>query len=137
MPNMIVENIDNGNVLFQAETTVFNEDTLTLAGETTALEGTILARDSVSLKLVPFEKGGTTNNNGIPVTVLTYPATNEAVGAGDVPVRVPGGAKVYVNRLVIAADGDNSNVDATVIDQLRDFSIIPAESSDLTVLDNQ
>lgn len=137
MPNIKVENIDNGNVLFNAQTTVFNSDTLTLAGETTAVEGTILARDTATLKLVPFVKGGTTNGNGVPSTVLTYNVTNSAVGAGDVAVRVPGAAKVYVNRLVIAADGDNSNVDAAVIDQLRDFSIIPAESADLTVLDNQ
>lgn len=137
MPNITINNIDNGNVLFNAETTVFNTDTLTLAGETTAVEGTILARDTATLKLVPFVKGGVTNGNGIPSTVLIYNVTNEAVGAGDVAVRVPGAAKVYVNRLVIAADGDNSNVDAAVIDQLRDFSIIPAESADLTVLDNQ
>ena len=137
MPNIKVENIDNGNVLFNAQTTVFNSDTLTLAGETTAVEGTILARDTATLKLVPFVKGGTTNGNGVPSTVLTYNVANAAVGAGDVAVRVPGAAKVYVNRLVIASDGDNSNVDAAVIDQLRDFSIIPAESADLTVLDNQ
>lgn len=137
MPNMKVENIDNGGVLFQAETTVFNTDVLTLGDGVTAVEGTILARDTSTLKLVPFVKGGTTNGDGVPSTVLTYDVKNESGAAGDVPVRIPAECKVYINRLVIAADGDNSNVDAAVIDQLRDFSIIPAESSDLTVLDNQ
>ncbi len=137
MPNITVTNIDNGSVLFQAEQTVFNSDVVTLGAGITAAAGTILARDTSTKKLVPFVKGGTTNGNGVPSTVLTYAATNESESTADVPVRVPGAAKVYIDRLIIAADGDASNVDTTVIDQLRDFSIIPAESVDLTVLDNQ
>lgn len=137
MPNITTTNIDNGSVLFQAEQSVFNDRTLTLGASTTALEGTILALDTSTLKLVPFVKGGTTNGNGVPSTVLTYAVTNPAGAPADVAVRVPGNAKVYTSRLVIAADGDNTNVDAVVINQLRDFSIIPVESTDLTVYDNQ
>lgn len=137
MPNITITNIDNGNVLLNAEQTVFNTAELTLGAGVTAAEGTILALDTSTLKLVPFVKGGTTNGNGVPSTVITYDVTNDGGAPADIPVRIPAGAEVYINRLVIAADGDNTNVDAVVVDQLRDVSIIPAESSDLTVLDNQ
>lgn len=137
MSNIVTTNVDLGSVLLNAENTVFNPAVITVPADTTLVEGTILAVDSVSLKYVPFVKGGTTNDNGIPKTVLTYDVQNTTGAPVDTAARLPAAAEVYINRLVIAADGDNSNVDQAVIDQLRDYSIIPAESQDLTVFDNQ
>ena len=133
MSNLNITNVDQGNVVL--ENGSFRDELLTFAGADTLVAGTILARDSVSLKLVPFAKGGTTNENGIPKTVLTYNV--EATGAGDVPIRALEAGKVRFERLVIDADGDNSNVDAAVLDQLRDYSIVTEDVQQLSVLDNR
>ena len=104
-------------------------------GTLTALEGTILARDSSSLKLVMFVKGGSTNENGIPKALLTYGASIAA--AGDLAVRAMHGGKVRAGRLVIAADGDDTNVDAAVLDGLRNYALISVDVTELNILDNQ
>ena len=98
-------------------------------------EGTILARDSVSGLLVIFVKGGSTNENGIPKAVITYELV--AAGAGDFPVRVLVSGSVRKERLIIDADGDATNIDAAVMDQLRDYSIVAIDVSELNIQDNQ
>jgi len=133
MSNLTITNVDVGSVILKDGE--FRDDLLTVGGAVTVLEGTILARDSVSLKLVPFVKGGATNENGIPKAVLTYAVTS--TGAGDVPVRDMVSGSVRAERLVIDADGDASNVDAAVIDQLRDYSLISIDVQELSILDNQ
>lgn len=133
MPNLTITNVDIGSVIL--EEGKFRDDLLTFAGVATILEGTILARDSVSLKLVPFVKGGVTNENGIPKAVLTYEVTS--VGAGDIPVRDMVSGSVRAGRLVIDADGDATNVDNKVLDQLRDFSLVAIDIQELNILDNQ
>ena len=133
MPNIEITNVDQGNVLLSDGK--FNDELLTFGGAGTVVEGTILARDSVSLKLVPYVKGGTTNENGIPKAVVTYDV--EAAGAGDVPIRALVDGDVRFERLVIDADGDNSNVDKAVRDQLRDYGITVKNVEQLSVLDNQ
>jgi hypothetical protein len=52
-------------------------------------------------------------------------------------VRVLCEGEVNRDRLIIHADGDNSNVDAVVRDQLRDFGIVPTSVQQLAQLDNQ
>jgi len=133
MPKLTTTNIDNGTVIVKdAE---FRDDVITFAGADTFVEGTILARDSVSGKLVLFVKGGVANENGIPKVILTYDVT--AAGAGDEVARV-GVAGVYrKEKLVIDADGDASNVDNAVIDQLRDYGLTPLDVSELNIADNQ
>lgn len=133
MSNITVTNVDIGNVILKDGE--FRDDLLTFAGAATVKEGTILARDSVSLKLVPFVKGGTTNENGIPKAVLTYDVT--ATGAGDVAIRDMVSGSVRAQRLVIDADGDASNVDAAVLDQLRDYALVSIDVQELNILDNQ
>lgn len=133
MPNIAVTNNDLGSVIFQDAD--FRDDTLTLAGADTILEGTILARDSVSDKLVLFVKGGVANGNGIPKVILPFEVIS--TGAGDLPVRVGVAGKFVKERLVIDADGDASNIDAVVIDELRDFGLIPIDVQELNILDNQ
>ena len=133
MANPTITNIDLGSVILQNAS--FRDELLTFAGAVTVVAGTILARDSVSLKLVPFVKGGATNENGIPKAIITADAV--ATGAGDVAVR-PGVAGEYVlERLIIDADGDGSNIDNAVIDQLRNYSLVPIDVKELNILDNQ
>lgn len=133
MANSTITNVDLGSVIFKDGE--FRDDLLTFAGAATVVEGTILARDSVSLKLVPFVKGGVTNENGIPKAVLTYDVT--AAGAGDESIRDMVSGSVRAGRLIIDADGDGSNVDAAVLDQLRDYSLVSIDVQELNILDNQ
>lgn len=131
--NMVVTNNDLGNVVVTPGE--FKDDLLTFAGAATVIEGTILARDSVSLKLVPYVKGGVVNDNGVPKAVLTYDVT--ATGAGDVPIRDMISGVVSGPRLVIDADGDASNIDNAVLDELRDYALVSIDVQELNILDNQ
>lgn len=133
MANSTITNVDIGNVVQQDAD--FRDELLTFGGAATVLEGTILARDSVSGKLVPFVKGGATNENGIPKAIVTYDVV--AAGAGDVAIRAGVAGKYRKERLVIDADGDASNVDDVVIDQLRDYGLVPIDVQELGILDNQ
>ncbi len=133
MADPIITNVDIGNILVR--NIEIRDDILTFAGAGTILEGTILARDSVSEKLVPFVKGGATNENGIPKVVISYDVT--ATGAGDITVRVVVAGTLRKQRLVIDADGDDSNIDSVVIDQLRDYANIAIDVQELGILDNQ
>ncbi len=130
---MTITNNDLGSVILKEGE--FRDDLLTFSAAATVLEGTILARDSVSLKLVPFVKGGSTNENGIPKAILTYDVT--ATGAGDEAIRDMVSGSVRAGRLIIDADGDNSNVDNVVLDQLRDYSLVAIDVQELNILDNQ
>ena len=130
---LTITNVDLGSVILK--NAQHRDDVITFAGADTFAEGTILARDSVSGKMVLFVKGGATNENGIPKAVLTYDITLAA--GGDSPARVMVSGEVRKERLIIDADGDDTNVDAAVIDQLRDYGIVAVNVSDLSVLDNQ
>jgi hypothetical protein len=133
MANSTITNNDLGSVILQDAS--FRNELLTFAGAATVLEGTILARDSVSLKMVPFVKGGVANENGIPKAIVTYEVT--AAGAGDESIRAGVDGSYVKGRLVIDADGDASNVDAAVMDQLRDYGLVPIDVQELDILDNQ
>ena len=133
MPNLTTTNNDLGDVILKdAE---FRNELLTFAGAATVLAGTILARDSVSLKLVPFVKGGIANENGIPKALVTYDVV--AAGAGDIAVRAGVSGDFRKEKLIIDADGDGTNVDNAVLDQLRDYGLTPLDVSELNILDNQ
>lgn len=56
MASLVITNNDVGSVVLANGE--FDDETLTLSGAQTVVDGTILARDSVSLKLVPFVPGG-------------------------------------------------------------------------------
>jgi hypothetical protein len=113
----------------------FRDELITFSGAATLAVGTILARDSVSLKIVPFVKGGSTNENGIPKAVLTYEVSS--TGAGDVPARVAVYGKLRKEKLVIDADGDGSNIDDAVLDQLRNYGLTAVDVKELNIQDNQ
>jgi hypothetical protein len=127
MSNSTTQTIDLCNVAI--EQSVCEDELLTLGGAATVKAGTILARDSSTGKLVIFVKGGSTNGNGVPKAVMTYETS--ADGAGDIPVRPLISGRVNRDRLVIHADGDDSNVDGAVADGLRAASIVPSHVSQL------
>jgi len=133
MSNITITQIDNSSVALPDG--AFEDGLLTFGGAGTVVEGTILAVDSISLKYVPFVKGGSTNENGIPKAVLTHDAT--ATGAGDVAIRPLVAGEIRKDKLVINADGDASNVDKAVLDQLRDYSIVARSVQELGEYDNQ
>lgn len=133
MSNITITNNTIGNVILQDAQ--FRDGAITFTGAGTLAEGTILAVDSSTLKFVPFVKGGTTNENGIPKAILTYDVA--AAGAGDVQSRVAVAGSYRKELLIIAADGDASNVDQVVIDQLRDYGLVSIDVKELNILDNQ
>lgn len=133
MPDPVITNNSARSVVIWDP--VFEDDEITFGGAGTLLAGTILARDSVSLKLVPFVKGGVTNGNGIPKAVIRDAVT--AAGAGDVAARVIIGGRLRKSDLVIDADGDATNVDKAVEDQLRDYANLVLSTTQLMELDNQ
>lgn len=133
MSNLTSTNIDNGSVVMdQAQ---FEDGLLTFSAPGTVVAGTILAVDFVSLKYVPFVKGGDTNENGIPKAVLTYDVT--AAVAGDEVIRAGIGGIVRVDKLIIDADGTGDNVDKAVLDKLRSYGITPRTVTELNDFDNQ
>jgi len=133
MPNLTITNNDLGGVVLKGGQ--FRDELITFAGADTFVAGTILARDSGTLKLVKFVKGGVTAGNGIPKAILTYDVV--ATAAGDVPSRVAVSGEFVKSRLVIDLDGNDTNVDAAVIDQLREYGLTPVTVTDLSKLDNQ
>lgn len=128
MPNIVNTSIDLGSVALRDEQ--LHDELLTLAGASTVLAGTILARDSGTLKLVLYVKGGVTAGNGIPKAILGYPVT--VAGAGDVAVRALDKGEVNQTRLIIAADGTGANIDNAVLDQLRAFGLTPVSVQQLS-----
>jgi len=85
-------------------------------------------------KMVPFAvdgKGGAQ----VPKAVATYAIT--ATGAGDVASRVMVSGDVRKERLIIDADGDGSNITASMLDQLRAARILAISVTELNDLDNQ
>lgn len=123
MANITNTSINVGSVALSGEK--FRDELLTLAGAGTILAGTILARDTGTLKLVKFVKGGVTTGNGVPKVVLTYDLV--APGAADYPVRVLEAGEVNKKRLVIDADASDVNIDGAVVDQLRAVGIMPTD----------
>ncbi|MCH9712757.1 MAG: head decoration protein [Proteobacteria bacterium] len=133
MANITITNNDLGNVIVEGNAD--HDDIIVDAATRTIPAGTILARNATTLKLGPFVKGGTAAVNGVANSVLAYDLD---IAAGvDTPIRVFQTGKVNFSRLIIDADGDNSNVDAEVKDALRSFGIETVSVSELNILDNQ
>lgn len=133
MAVMTVTDINIGDLVVGLDVPEFSDELVTFAGTATYLRGTILARDSVSLKLVPFVKGGVTNGNGVAKAVLAH--TINRTGAGDVKARALFKCTVAKSKLIIAADGSAVNVDGAVVDGLRDYGINVVEVQSLAGFD--
>lgn len=133
MANPTIANVDSGWV--QISDPVVSDELITFGAAGTLATGTILARDTSTLKLIPFVKGGTTTGNGVPKAILQYPVT--AAGAGDVAARPLIGGKVRKDKLIILADGNATNVDKSVEDALRLTGFFVMTNVNLSQLDNQ
>ena len=133
MANLTTTNVDTGNVLLAYGE--FRDYALTFAAAGTVSAGTILARNTSDQKLIPYVKGGSSNGNGVPAFVMTYDVVADA--AGDEQVRALVSGVVRKERLIIAADGNASNIDNEVIDGLRSVAIIPLDVFELLIQDNQ
>jgi hypothetical protein len=106
----------------------------TVAGADTFLANTILAVDSVSLKAVPYVKGGVTNENGIGRLMLTSELVT--TGAGDVSIRAMETGQIQTSTAVIHADGDASNIDNAVKMQLKGEGLVLTDTVKLGTADN-
>jgi len=132
MANITTTNIDNGPIVLQED---LSEDGLvTFAGADVFAPGTILARHTGTLNWQLYVKGGSSNGNGVPQGVLSYEL--EADGAGDLPARIITAGKLNKRRLIIDADGDDSNIDATVTDLLREHGLLAEDVQQLSRFDN-
>lgn len=106
---------------------VFADELLTFAGEASYPEGTVLARDSGTGKLVPFDPddGGGVNHE-IPKAVLPYAVSKGE--AGDLAIRALIAGVVNKDLLV---DEDGEDITTTAADQLRDYGIVPVSVEEL------
>lgn len=127
-----ITNNDPHSVAIEGEE--FEDGAINFAGADTLVAGTIIARNTSTLKYQIYVKGGTTDGDGTPVGVLTYEVAVTA--SGDEQIRPLVKGTVKEERLVIDADGDNSNVDATVRDLLRQTGIVPVSTKQLGNYDN-
>jgi hypothetical protein len=132
MPNITIENIDTGSVVLEQvacqDATLRNSDA---DDPDTFLEGTILARNSSTLKLEPYAPAGSTGLN-IPVAVLTYDV-GPVAAVTDVGVRVLTAGRVNQRRLIIHG---GTTITAAHLDLLRSFAIIPEDVVQLGSYDN-
>lgn len=85
-------------------------------------------------RLVAFVKGTGIGGAQIPSAILTYAVT--ATTAGAIPIRAAVEGYYRKEKLVIDADGDDTNVDAAVIDQLRVYGLTPINVDELNIADN-
>lgn len=132
--SMTVENVNVGTpVITPGE---FRDGTITFGGADTLVAGTILATVvSAPGTYQIYVKGGVANGNGVPVAVLTYEVVATGVSVKAIRPMITG--KVQKEKLVIDADGDDSNIDGNVIDDLINNGIIAINASELNIADNQ
>jgi hypothetical protein len=130
--NITITNVDVGNVVLEGR--AFDDGLLRnsdAADPQTFPAGTILARNSSTLKFEPYDPAGLTGLN-IPVAVLTYDV-GPVAAVTDAAVRVLVSGDVNANRLSIF---DGTTITAAHLDLLRSFSITPIAVAQLGKIDN-
>lgn len=130
MSNIRTTEVDIGNVLVEDRPYSYEDGLLVFGGEDTFLAGTLLARSGANF-VAHVPSGGGSNT---VVAVLTYEVSR--AGAGNEPIRALVSGYVKKERLVVHADGDDSNITAAVRDALRTQAIIPVDTQQLSALDN-
>ena len=133
MADPVITNNDVGQIALGNHCD-FEHHVWTAGGADTLVAGTIVARLTSTGKWGIYAPAGSLGLE-IAKGVLTYDAV--ATGAGDVPVAVLVRGTVNQDRLIIDADGDGSNVDEAVIDDLLDNGILAKPVTQLAQLDNQ
>jgi hypothetical protein len=103
---------------------VHRDEVLVFAGAGTVLKGTLLGRVTATGKLKPMATAANDGSQNAQ-SVLTYDVT--ATGAGDVAIRAMVEGQVNRNRLIIALDGNGTNITPAILDQLRNFGIVPVD----------
>lgn len=85
-------------------------------------------------KIVPFDPAGS-GGAQIPLSILTFEVVT--TGAEDVPIQMAVSGFFRKERLVI--DGDLPNVGLTdaILDSLRVYDLVPIDTLQLSILDNQ
>lgn len=129
MSNITITENDNGSVALHVTA---QEDGVVTAS-TDLLEGTLMARHATSGVFLPYATSGADGVDEVK-GVLTY--FIDVPGGGNHPVTVMTGGKVNKNRLVIHADGDDSNITPAILDELRDYGIEVDDVSQLGGFDN-
>lgn len=109
---------------------VYDDDTIIDAGGETYPAGTLLGRLTASSKLTKYESGNS-DGSEIPVAVLQDELV--LVAATDTPVRPIIGGRVRRGDLL----HDGSPITQLEADALRDFGIVPLNTTQLAELDNQ
>lgn len=99
----------------------YRDEVLTFAAAGPKLAGTLLARAVDGIALVPFVKGAV-DSTGVPLAILAYDL--EATAPGNVAFRAAIAGEYRKQYLIIEADGDDSNIDNSVLDALRDFGLV-------------
>ena len=132
MANITITNCDLGQI--EVQDGKFRDETLLFGGAGTVKAGTLLGRITASGKLAPYASGATDGSES-PLAVLTYDVTADA--AGDVQVRALVAGDVNASRLIIAADGDASNITPAILDELRSYGIVALPVDQLAAYDNQ
>ena len=132
MVDPIITNNDLGSVVIADAR--FRDETLVFAGAKTLAVGTILGRVVASGKYKDYVVAGA-GGEEVPKAVLLHEVV--ATGAGDIPTRVMVVGEVRREKLIIDLDGDDSNITAAIIDQLRDYGIIATTVQELNIQDNQ
>lgn len=102
----------------------FRDEVIVFAGAATLLKGTIMGRVTASGKLKAWASASV-DGSQIPLAVLTYEVV--ALAAGDIACRALVRGMVNKNRLIIAADGNGNNITTALLDQLRDYAIVPID----------
>ena len=115
------------------EVSDFEHHVWTAGGADVLAAGTIMARLTSTGKWGIYAPAGSLGLE-IAKGVLTYEVT--ATGAGDVPLAVLVRGTVNQDRLIIDADGDGSNVDAVVTDDLLANGILAKPVLQVAQLDN-
>lgn len=134
MATLTITNVDLADLLIDVEQNQIQEVPFSGVSGNVA-KGTILARNASTENCVLFVKGGTPTVDDTPVAVLA--ADLEGHTGGVVKVRAILGGKVRKEKLIIAADGDDTNIDEPVKDQLRDYGILAVSVTEQNTLDNQ
>lgn len=131
MGNINITQIDNTPL--SGLNAVFRDALLTAAGAVTYAKGTILAFNTATKKFIEYKPAGA-GDETIPVAILTTESV--FAGAGDAAIRPQVGGEVRLAKLIIHADGDNSNVDAGVIQALQDYNVTVVDAAQLSAQDN-
>jgi len=130
--NPVITNLDSGSV--SLANGKFRDELLTFAGAGTVFEGTILARNTGSGKLVPWESAGA-GGNEIIKAVITHDVV--ADGAGDVPIRPLIAGEVRAERLIEHGKEPGVDITSIVLDELKGTGIVGTSVTELGNLDNQ